>query len=150
MKKENVNEPTMAAQPEIEDQPIVEEEIKEPVAEKKKKYAGYKCRHFTLKELLPKELYIDEETGWEMFDEKLLRTIDVVRDIAGVPLICNDWASGGNRNYCGARTPKSKDYKSGSFHSVREDRPVMAVDLISLKLSAEQIKIGRASGRERV
>ncbi len=128
MKKENVNEANAI------------QEVESVAQSQKKKYAGYRPKYFKLYELLPKEMYVDEDTGWEGFDEKLLRTIDVVREIVGVPLICNNWRDGGNRNYCGARTPKSKHYRQGSFHSVREDRPVMAVDLISTRMSAPAIR----------
>lgn len=110
------------------------------LTERKEKYTGYRCKHFKLSELLPEELYIDEDTGWVMFDERLLKTIDIVRGIVNVPLIINNWKSGGNRQWSGARTPKSKYYSKGSFHSVRDDRPVMAVDMISSRMSAEDIR----------
>lgn len=103
-------------------------------------YTGFKCVNFALYELLPKELYVDEETGWDMFDEKLLRTIDVVRDILGIGLICNNWKHGGKRNYCGARTKDSDVYMYGSYHSVRPDRKVMATDLISPKMTAAKMR----------
>ena len=63
----------------------------------------YKCKNFKLYELLPKEIYKDEEYGWELLDEKLKITINIVRDILGVPLICNNWYWGGSRNWCGYR-----------------------------------------------
>ena len=124
---------------------IMEKKIKttEEIANKpneKVPYNGYKCRNFALYELLPKELYVDEETGWDMFDERLLRTIDIVRDILGVGLTCNNWKFGGKRNYCGGRTKDSDVYNYGSYHSIRKDRKVMAVDLISPKMTAEKMR----------
>lgn len=135
MKKVNLKETKS-----ISENTEVVNEVEQPVRDIKKKYEGYRPNYFKLYELLPKELYVDEDTGWEMFDEKLLRTIDIIREIVGVPLICNNWHDGGSRNYCGARTPKSKHYNHGSFHSVRDDRPVMAADLISTRMSAPVIR----------
>ena len=109
-------------------------------ANEKAPYGGFKCRNFALYELLPKELYVDEETGWDMFDEKLLKTIDAVRDILGIGLTCNNWKFGGKRNYCGARTKDSDVYMYGSYHSVRPDRKVMATDLISPKMTAAKMR----------
>lgn len=97
-------------------------------------------KYFKLYELLPRELYVDEVTGWDIFDPKLLETLDVIREILGVSLICNNWKDGGSRNYCGARTPKCKEYSYGSYHTVRLDRKVMAADLISTKMSAADMR----------
>ena len=119
---------------------IKKTEEKKVNTEEKNVYNGYRCRNFALYELLPKEIYSDEDTGWEMFDEKLLRTIDIIRDILGIGLTCNNWKFGGNRNYCGARTEESDVYSYGSYHSVRPDRKVMATDLISPKMTAEKMR----------
>ena len=100
----------------------------------------YKSRYFKLYELLPKELYSDEEYGWEFIDERLLRSIDFVRDLLNMPLICNNWKWGGKRNYSCVRTPESSDYKFGSYHSLRSDRKVMAIDVISTKMTAKQMR----------
>ena len=101
----------------------------------------YKCKHFTLSELLPKELMDKKSYGWGTFDERLKITIDVIRDILGIPLTCNNWESGGNRNYSGARPKDTPYYKYGSYHSIRPDRKVMAVDLVSTKMSASEMRI---------
>lgn len=97
-------------------------------------------KYFKLYELLPRELYVDEVSGWDKFDPKLLETLDVIREILGVSLICNNWKHGGSRNYCGARIPKCKEYSYGSYHTVRSDRKVMAADLISTKMSATDMR----------
>lgn len=95
----------------------------------------YKCKYFKLHELLPKELYKDENQGWELFDEKLLRTIDIVREIVGVSLICNNWKFGGNRNLSGFRPSNCAIGARYSAH-----KKGLAVDLISAKKSAHEMR----------
>lgn len=100
----------------------------------------YICKYFKLYELLPKSLYKNENTGWNMIDERLLRTIDFVRELLGVPLTVNTWKQGGPRGFSCARTPDSKEYSKGSYHSVRPDRLVMACDMVSNKLTAAEMR----------
>lgn len=100
----------------------------------------YKCKYFKLYELLPKSLYKDEEQGWELIDERLLRTIDVVREIVGKPLYVNTWKNGGNRNYSCVRTQDCKEYNYGSYHTLRDDRKVMACDMVCNAMNADEIR----------
>ncbi len=68
----------------------------------------YKCNNFTLEELLPKTLFRDLEEqnklqiGWLLFDERLLKTLDLIRDCFG-PVTVNDWKWGGTNQYRGFR-----------------------------------------------
>lgn len=96
----------------------------------------YKCKYFKLYELLPEELYKDENTGWGLFDEKLLITADKIREVLGVPCVVNNWKSGGTRRYSCLRTKKSSYYAEGSYHSLRSDRKVMAIDMIPQGMTA--------------
>lgn len=100
----------------------------------------YKCKWFKVSELLPKELFKSENQGWNIFDDRLKETLDAVREILQVPLICNNWMHGGNRNNCGARTKNSPYYRHGSYHTVRPDRKVMAADLVSSRMSAQEMR----------
>lgn len=100
----------------------------------------YQCKNFNLKELLPEHLYGKKGFGWNTFDERLKITLDAIRDILGVPLICNNWEHGGKRDNCGARDESSPYYKPGSYHSIRRDRKVMAADLISTRMTAEEMR----------
>lgn len=99
-----------------------------------------KSEYFKLYELLPKELYYDEESGWDWIDSRLIATLDWLRKETGVPLIVNNWKWGGKRNFCGARIPASADFSYGSRHTLRTDRKVMAADIISTKMSAAQMR----------
>lgn len=104
----------------------------------------YIPKYFEPYELLPPELYtydmyVDEsarERAYELIDERLLITIDIIRgEIIKAPLICNTWYQDGNRRYSGLRT---KDCKIG----VRESQHKLgkAVDLICNKYTAYQMR----------
>ena len=99
-----------------------------------------KTKYFKLHELLPPCLYSDEEHGWEWIDDRLKVTLDFIRELFGVPLICNNWKFGGKRRFCCARTPESSDYSYGSRHAFRTDRKVMAADVISTKMTAANMR----------
>ena len=104
----------------------------------------YIPKWFQLYELLPPELYsydmmvsedARERAFATFFDEKLLITIDIVRDIIGLPLICNTWFQDGNRKNCGYRTKACSVGVENSQHKLGK-----AVDLICHKMSAEEMR----------
>ena len=93
-------------------------------------------KYFDVKELVPKEIY--EELGDEaikLLDTRALKALEEVREILNVPLICNNWAAGGNRNYCGYRP---QDCKVGAKNS--QHKKGNAFDLISTKISASTMR----------
>ena len=104
----------------------------------------YIPKYFQLYELLPPELYtydmmVSEEArerGFaNYFDERLLITIDVVREIIGLPLICNTWFQDGNRKNCGFRSLQCSVGVAQSQHKLGK-----AVDLICHKMSTEEMR----------
>lgn len=104
----------------------------------------YIPKYFQLYELMPPELYtydmmVSEEARERAFatyfDEKLLITIDVIREIIGLPLICNTWFQDGNRKNCGLRTQTCSVGAAQSQHKLGK-----AVDLICHKMSAEDMR----------
>ena len=104
----------------------------------------YIPKWFQLYELMPPELYtydmmVSEEARERafaaFFDEKLLITIDVVREIIGLPLICNTWFQDGNRKNCGYRSKTCSVGVKNSQHKLGK-----AVDLICHKMSAEEMR----------
>lgn len=104
----------------------------------------YKPKYFELYELLPPELYKADyytseaarERGWELMDEKLLITIDIIRgEIVKAPLICNTWYQDGCRRDSGYRTADCKVGAKKSQHKLGK-----AVDLLCAKYSAEEIR----------
>jgi hypothetical protein len=73
----------------------------------------YKCKYFTLKELLPPELYsLPEWERWLLFDDRILKLDDRVREIYGSCSI-----NSGNLTGCGFRLKKvdAKDFSQHYF-----------------------------------
>lgn len=104
----------------------------------------YIPKYFELYELLPPELYtydmmVSEAArarGFEMLDEKLLITIDIIRgDIVKAPLICNTWYQDGNRKYSGLRPADCAVGAPKSQHKLGK-----AVDLLCNKYTAEEMR----------
>lgn len=104
----------------------------------------YKPKYFELYELLPPELYkVDyyesesaRELGYELMDEKLLITIDIIRgEIVKAPLICNTWYINGSRRNSGLRTHNCTIGATNSQHKLGK-----AVDLVCYKYTAEQMR----------
>lgn len=100
----------------------------------------YKPKHFGLKELLPQTFYntnykkYDGKLWYILFDERLLMTIDNIREKFG-KMIVNDWAYGGNNNYRGYRPLKCKVGATLSQH-----RFGRACDLIPQETTANEIR----------
>lgn len=93
-------------------------------------------KYFDLKELVPRDVY--EEYGEEsikFLDPLMIHALENVREILGVPLVCNNWALGGLRNYCGYRP---KDVNIGAKNSMHKQG--RAFDLVSRKMSAKDMR----------
>lgn len=104
----------------------------------------YYPQYFELYELLPPEVYSYEDMvaqekhlqkGWSLLDNRLLKTIDIVREIIGKPLICNTWYQDGDRKNSGYRTLGGTVGVLKSQH--KEGK---AVDLICPYMSAEEMR----------
>lgn len=77
----------------------------------------YKCKHFTIKELVPEDVYKRRgEKAWTVFDDRALMTLDALRDKFG-SLTVNDWSWGGTFSQSGLRTSDSKHYSQYSQHT---------------------------------
>lgn len=101
----------------------------------------YKCKNFRIEELVPEELYklrhslLHEEIFWRMFDEKLLRGLDWLKEIFPKGTITvNNWCWSGKFNQSGLRTKDSRYYSEGSRHSLG-----MAADLKFSAYSVEEV-----------
>ena len=70
----------------------------------------YIPRYFKIQELVSRDYfnahgrYKNPDKLWLLFDDRLLRTIDALRERFGSCYI-NTWDFGGNLNYCGYRGP---------------------------------------------
>lgn len=93
-------------------------------------------KYFKAYELVDQDVYnLLGDDSYKLIDPMLLETIDVIREILGVPLICNNWKHGGSRDLCGYR---NKTYSIGAPNSYHKKG--QAVDLISTKMSAKEIR----------
>lgn len=98
----------------------------------------YKCKYFAPHELVGPNVYkkyTNKDDIYSLFDENLLRIIDMVRDWVGHPLIINNWESGGKRKESGLRDPNTSTGAPKSAHKIGK-----AVDLICSNLTAEQLR----------
>jgi hypothetical protein len=91
----------------------------------------YIPEHFTIQELLPKSFYNNNKHRmpflWSIiFDERLLRVIDAIREDFG-PMKCCDWSYGGKRNWSGFRPPSC-----GIGATLSQHRFGRAVDLLPM------------------
>jgi len=80
-----------------------------------------RCKHFRIEELVSKEVFdlIKEDTLWKLFDDKLLQTIDTLKEkFPEGSMTINNWKWNGNRNQSGLRTKNSKYYSPTSQHSI--------------------------------
>ena len=106
----------------------------------------YKCKYFSLKELLPKRFYEENyphygDKLWLIFDRRGLETIDSLRETYG-KMFVNNWPWGGPLQYCGYRPP---DCDVGSWLS--QHRFGRAFDLHPLEASVEEIRNDILSGK---
>jgi hypothetical protein len=63
----------------------------------------YTPKHFSIEELVPPQMtHIDKNVISTFFDDRALKTIDMLRDRYG-PVIINDWKFGGSNYYRGFR-----------------------------------------------
>ncbi len=101
-------------------------------------------RYFDLRELVSKPVYQKYGSfAWAAFDSRLLDVIVWLREGLGIPLVCNNWAQGGQHqqrglreNTCKIVADKTKDrqiYLSG--HNLGK-----GVDLSSGQMSARDIR----------
>ena len=97
----------------------------------------YTCKYFKPYELVPKDVYDkihNDNLIYKLFDENLLKIIDMIREWAGVGLIINNWYWGGSRSQCGFRPSNSTVGVIGSAHKLGK-----AVDIISTKINTKQL-----------
>lgn len=97
----------------------------------------YKCEHFEIHELVPKELYelLHEDVLWKLFDVELLQGLDYVKSkFQNGMMLVNNYKWTGKYSESGIRTKQSKHYSHGSMHSVGK-----AVDFRFTEYSAKEV-----------
>jgi len=95
----------------------------------------YKCKHFEIHELVPKQIYLKrKEKAWELMDVRILKTIDMLRNRYGRMKI-NDYYWNGVREWSGLRTVDSPYYSKTSQHTFGR-----AVDIIFLDSTTDLVR----------
>lgn len=95
----------------------------------------YKCKWFNIKELVSPGTYSARgEKAWQLLDDRLLITLDRLREKYG-RMTVNNWSYGGNREWSGLRTPDSPWYSTYSQHSFGR-----AADIIFNDVTAEEVR----------
>jgi len=99
----------------------------------------YKPKYFELHELLPRGIYnkyvkTHETALWGLFDERILRTVDQLREIYG-RMTANTWKWGGSHQYRGYRPGNCK---IGAFFS--QHKYGRGIDLIPSKYKSQDIR----------
>lgn len=112
----------------------------------KRNSMGNATKHFNTEELVSKQVFdVIGDDAIKLFDPKALETLETIREILNVPLICNNWAEGGSRDDCGYRDLLCTIGASKSAH--KEGK---AFDLISTKMSASEMRARIIANQERL
>lgn len=106
--------------------------------------AQYKCKYFQIKELVNPVLLkkLPESTLWSMFDDRLLRMADRIREKYGP---CTVNANG--LTDCGLRDPSST---TGAKYSMHKIGRALDIHIRSIELQWSGNKSGKAAAYNRV
>ena len=95
----------------------------------------YKCEHFEIHELVPPNVFAERgERAWELLDERLLISLDLLRKRFG-PMTVNNYYWGKDREWSGLRTSDSPYYSRFSQHSFGR-----AADCLFKNKTAEEVR----------
>ncbi len=105
----------------------------------------YKPNYFTIEELVSKDALdkYGEARCWWLFDERILRAADLLREEHGA-MVINNWKSGGNFSHSGFRIPKYDKYSLTSQHSHGR-----GLDLKPKRVSVDDVRESIIEDRER-
>lgn len=95
----------------------------------------YKCEHFSIHELVPPDVFNKrQEKAWELLDERLLITLDKLRERYGL-ITVNNYYWGKDREWSGLRTSDSPYYSPFSQHTFGR-----AADCLFSNISTEELR----------
>lgn len=101
---------------------------------------NYRCKHFSIKELVTPQMYSDwGDKCWSLFDDRLLRMIDMLREELG-PCVINDWSWGGNFQHSGIRDEHFYGSAEKYLASRSQHKYGRAVDLKFNKMPAQEVR----------
>lgn len=96
----------------------------------------YKPKYFDVREFVDKETYTKFGENSLMFlDNRLLKTIDGIREYINAPITINNWHNGGNYDSRGLRRPSDKTGAEFSQH-----RFGRALDFTVKDKTAEEVR----------
>lgn len=99
----------------------------------------YKCKHFELYELAPKMYQDVGETLWELFDDRALETLDVLREKFGSMTVNNYHWNGANQ-FRGVRTSEFYGSAEKNDHSRSQHKYGRAFDVTFKDHTAVEIR----------
>lgn len=102
-------------------------------------------KYFDIRELVSRDVYARfGQTAWRFFDTELIETVVALRtQILCVPLICNNWHTGGTYTQRGLRvntSPLVADKTERNVLYVSAHLLGKGVDLSSKKMTADQMR----------
>lgn len=93
-------------------------------------------KHFTTQELVPHEAYnLLNEQAIKLIDNRLIETLDFIREALNKPIIVNNWHKGGSFNNRGFRAFNSTVGAEKSAH-----KEGLAADFDVIGMEAEQVR----------
>lgn len=94
-----------------------------------------KAKYFKIEELVDKKTFnIRGERAWQLIDDRLIYSIDSLREKFG-KITINNWNSGGDREWSGLRTVDSPYYSRYSQHTFGR-----AADLLFSNADVEEVR----------
>ena len=77
----------------------------------------YNAKYFTIEELVTHKHYVEfsKRALWRVFDDRILKALDMLRKDLG-PIVVNNWMAGGGLENCGLRFPSFYSSPSVSQH----------------------------------
>jgi len=96
-----------------------------------------KSEKFKIHELVPEKMYNRfGESAWRYIDEKLIKSIDLLKEhFPNGTITINNYVFGGNRHWSGLRTIESDYYSSTSMHSFGK-----AADMVFSEYKTEEVR----------
>lgn len=88
-----------------------------------------KSKYFKIQELVSKGVYDKYgESSWKFIDERLIQTIDIIREFFDAPMTINNWLWGGNLQQRGYRANKDEMVKNKNGYYCSQHCHGRAVD----------------------
>ncbi|MBY8157108.1 D-Ala-D-Ala carboxypeptidase family metallohydrolase [Vibrio fluvialis] len=109
----------------------------------------YQPEHFKPQEYVSETLYKRRGAkSLELMDERILKTMDTLRERLGAPITINNWLWGGDRNQSGLRDDSF--YKSDSAYadSLSQHKYGRAVDFLVKGIPAHEVRKHILENRE--